>query len=29
VHEHDRNAGPDFMIVKIHAIVGGDKRHGC
>ncbi len=28
VHEHDRNAGPDLLIVELHAVVGGDVGHG-
>src|SRR5712691_5172562 len=28
VHEHDRNAGPDLLIVELHSVVGGYMGHG-
>ena len=29
MHEHDRNARPDLLVIKLHAIVGGKMRHAA
>jgi hypothetical protein len=29
VHEHDRDAGADLLVIELHSVVGGQMRHGC
>src|SRR5262249_32347478 len=29
VHEHDRDAGADLLVVELHAVVGGELGHEC